>query len=230
MPRSAAPYSTYVGMSAGLRRMNRSPIAGSARSRRRESTSSPLIPMLPRSAKARSRSRPLGRARVSGGVTSATPRHRHYPGQLGRGSARTSDRRISRSPPRAARLRLAGPVSARTSYRTISRSPPRAARLRLAGPVSARTSYRTISRSPRRAARLRLAGPVSARTSSHPPDLGAEGLELHLEPLVPPVQVIDAGHLGGPARGESRQNERGRGPKIGGHHRSALAPDAVPSN
>src|SRR5262252_6778334 len=102
--------------------MNRKPADSSVRSNRRESGSTPLIPIRPRSTSAGSRSRPLGRARVSGGFIS--------PGSL---------------------------------------------------------------------------------------DLGAQGAELGFETLVPAIKVIDAGDLGGAARGEARQDEGGRGSEVGGH-------------
>src|SRR5262245_16704130 len=102
--------------------MNLKPADSSVRSNRRESGWRPLIPIPPKSASAGSRSRPLGRARVSGGFIS--------PGSS---------------------------------------------------------------------------------------DLAAEGAELGFEALVPAIQVIDAGDLGGAARGESREDEGSRGSEVGGH-------------
>src|SRR5215813_3941003 len=60
-------------MSAGLRKITRTSRSVSVRSSRRVSASSPLIPMLERSWRAGSISRPLGRATVSGGILAPYP-------------------------------------------------------------------------------------------------------------------------------------------------------------
>src|SRR5262247_278360 len=60
-------------MSAGLRKITRTSRSASVRRRRRVSASSPLMPMLERSWRAGSRSRPLGRATVSGGMLAPDP-------------------------------------------------------------------------------------------------------------------------------------------------------------
>src|SRR5215510_3818004 len=60
-------------MSAGLRRITRTSRSASVRRSRRVSASSPLMPMLERSWRAGSSSRPLGRATVSGGMLAPYP-------------------------------------------------------------------------------------------------------------------------------------------------------------
>src|SRR6266508_840170 len=127
MPRSAAPYWTYVGISAGLRKMKRRSRSVSASSSLRVSASRLRIPVAESSWSAGSSNRPLGSASVSGG------------GML-----------------------------------------------------------------------------------AQPLDVGAENVELLLESLVAAVQVVDAGDLGGAARREAGQHERGRGAEIRRHDGRAL--------
>src|SRR3990170_4000366 len=61
-----------------------------------------------------------------------------------------------------------------------------------------------------------------AGISTNPLDAGAEELELLLQRLVAAVQVVDARYLGGAARRQPGQHERGRGPQIGRHDGRAL--------
>src|SRR5258705_12606357 len=91
MPTSAAPYSTYAGMSTGFRNSMRSPLRGSVKINRRESWSTPSTPSSRRSSSARSSRRPFGSASVRRAVMSARgPGAAHRP--------RSRDGPASRSP------------------------------------------------------------------------------------------------------------------------------------